>query len=214
LRIVFDLFIHEDNHSNIQIYLHFYSNTFSLLGVMILYHSPNKMARKLGIITLISGHATLSLAQSSPLAPAGQTTTISAFLWDTHPQPLFASVIAANPTATTYGMACPDCGINLTVFGDSVFEVSITANEFTESSLCTVSEDAVCYHSLGGKSVAFPGSSMVTISEISITSLPITVTAGVEKLSAAEAAFSSPTSSAAGVEQTSDDDDDDDDDDD
>jgi hypothetical protein len=169
------------------------------------------MARKLGILAVLSGLSALSLAQSPASGAASATTIVTVYLFDTDPQPILASVITANPTATTYHIECPtytDCGwipgANLTVSDNSIFEVSLTDTEFTMSVQCTVNSDAVCQESFAGSSANFPGSSVETIPSSSITSIPITVTAGLDKLSSATAvASSSGKSSSSSAKQTS-----------
>jgi hypothetical protein len=181
------------------------------------------MAQYLLMATLLSALTTLTSAQlmstgtSTVLSYSsfqGPQTTVSVFLYDTDPEPIYASVISADPSATTYHIECPsdfDCGwipyANLTVSASSIWEVSLTDTEFTMSIKCTVSSGAVCQESFGGASANFPGTDVETMDAINATSIAITVTGGLDKLAAVTStttsASSGAKSSSGGAKQTS-----------
>ncbi|KAI9686853.1 MAG: hypothetical protein M1822_002606 [Bathelium mastoideum] len=135
-----------------------------------------------------------------------QTTSHTFFFLDGFdPQPLAASVITAAPSSTEFLLACPssvsaqDCGIGpaFTITHapgpdeQDVWQFSYapSGEEFTMSDSCSVGHGtkAVCLESNGGKEANFPGSSTTTYEGASVQDmfLPVTITAGLEKLSSA-----------------------------
>lgn len=138
-----------------------------------------------------------------------QSSQIFLYLLDTDPQELVASVITANPTTTEYLLTCPssvddsDCGYRPPVtIGQhgSVYGASLTAEDFTMSYECTVytgsASSAVCVESDGGSAANFPGVSTETLNGTDVAFYPVTITAGLEKLSGVSA---SATSSGTGA---------------
>lgn len=138
-----------------------------------------------------------------PLVAAQSTSTINAFLLNTDPQQLVASVITANPTSTQYLLTCPssvdanDCGyrpgVTIGQKSGSIWGASLTAPQesFTMSYECTVytsgairSRSAVCTESYGGAAANDPGVVTTTLSGTELQFWPVTITAGLDKLSA------------------------------
>ncbi|KAK3997383.1 hypothetical protein QBC44DRAFT_315938 [Cladorrhinum sp. PSN332] len=141
-----------------------------------------------------------SLLLSAGLAAvtAAQTTTVTLLLpllGET--KTIFGSVIDANPTATTYSVNCPpdmdsnDCGLGTgfkVVGGPKTVSVDMPGEEATVNFGCNLSpETAVCAGTMIGGS---PVTTIVTTEAFAATDLedlyvPITITAGAEKLAAA-----------------------------
>ena len=136
----------------------------------------------------------------------GQTTSHTFFFLDGFdPQSLAASVITAAPSSTEFLLACPssiasqDCGIEPAVTityapgadEQNIWQLSYapSGEEFTMSNSCSVGHGtkAVCVESNGGKEANFPGVSTTTYEGASVQEmfLPVTITAGLEKLAGA-----------------------------
>ena len=130
-------------------------------------------------------------------------TTFSVLLPGLQPQPLVASVITANPTMTSLHIACAtgvddfDCegrpAIDVEHVSDSVWYAIIT-DYYTYSWGCTVNThktEAVCVASVYGGTEA-PTKMTVTATDTNeIQMLPVTVTAGQDKLCATPVAVGS-----------------------
>lgn len=141
-----------------------------------------------------------------------QSSTVSLFLLDSDPQTLVASVISADASTTQYLVGCPagedanNCGYDpaMTVMqAGSVYGASVTApaDGITLSYECTLytsdGTSAVCTESLGGSAANDPGVQTTTLSGTDISFLPVTITAGLDKISAAATASASVTGSAS-----------------
>jgi len=162
-------------------------------------------------VLALASTASFALAQSSTPAP----TTVSLFLLNSDPQSLVASVVSANPSATTYYIACPpdadsnDCGYGpgatITYAAPSAWQGYMSAGDFSYSWSCDVqgSTSAVCMESAGGGEANFPGQSTETYDGTDILFNPVVVTAGQEKLTAAASASASVTESASAGASTS-----------
>ena len=103
-----------------------------------------------------------------------------------------ASIISANPTATTVSLQCAptaECGlfpVEIIVFGPSTYNINMgdptPGSDFTGTMDCVVAKTAVCMESASGTEANFPGSSTETYDEDSVATVGVVVTAGVEKL--------------------------------
>jgi hypothetical protein len=150
------------------------------------------------------------------MAAAGTTTTVSIpwigedpdvgsmFLTD-----IQASVVAANPTATTLSLGCApdqDCGLfpaETLIYGPSTYNIYMgdpsPDSDFTATMDCVIAKSAVCKESAAGTEANFPGSSTTTYEAESVGTFGVLVTAGLERLNvkAAPTAAASVTSEAA-----------------
>ncbi|RMZ70049.1 gpi anchored [Pyrenophora seminiperda CCB06] len=106
-----------------------------------------------------------------------------------------ASIISANPTATTMALYCatatPDCGLfpaEILVVGPSTYNINMgdptPGSDFTATMDCVVAKSAVCMESASGSEANFPGSSTTTYEADEVATAGLIVTAGVEKLNA------------------------------
>jgi hypothetical protein len=147
----------------------------------------------------------LALLSFLPLSLA-QSSVVSLYLLDTDPQTLVASVITVVSSTTQYEVTCPDtatdCGYSppITVLAaGTIFGAQLTApaEEFTFSQQCTVltAGGAVCVESAAGSQANFPGSSTTTYDASELSQFPVTITAGLDKLSAVSATTTSVESS-------------------
>ncbi|KAL4927343.1 putative GPI anchored protein [Aspergillus undulatus] len=116
----------------------------------------------------------------------GDSTVTSMYIYGADEQPLAASIVGNDATATTYSINCPpgtdatDCGmgsgLTLIAAGHSTTYVWDGRPEFWLTAKCSVGGDtAVCTESAGGPDANFPGTSTET-SEVAY--IPITITAG------------------------------------
>ncbi|KAF2753051.1 hypothetical protein EJ05DRAFT_230939 [Pseudovirgaria hyperparasitica] len=144
--------------------------------------------------------STLLLSSLIGTALAQSTSVTSFFFAAGDVQSLVASVVSADATATTFEMTCPsdvdgsDCGFRPPVHvvnqNQNTWITSLATAEpdFTYAATCTVSETlAVCAESAAGSEANFPGSSTETYTlsetdEYGYISVPVTITAGLEKL--------------------------------
>lgn len=104
---------------------------------------------------------------------------------------MFASVVTANPTATTLALACApsmDCGLfpaETLVFGPSTYNLYMgdpsPESDFTATMDCVVAKSAVCKESAGGTEANFPGSSTTTYDAEEVATYGIVITAGADK---------------------------------
>ncbi|KAF2168351.1 hypothetical protein M409DRAFT_21785 [Zasmidium cellare ATCC 36951] len=161
------------------------------------------------LLPLLALFATSTLAQSSILS-------LPFYGYDT--QPIVASILSSNPTATTLALACrpgtdaSDCGLfpaqTLTI-GPSTYNMFIgEGTAFTGTQQCATqgTTAAVCTESNAGSEANFPGVSTTTYEGTDVVVLPVTVTAGVERLggggSASASTGSSGSSAPASVSAT------------
>jgi len=156
------------------------------------------MAQKSINFILLSNLMAVSFAQSSSSpsssSPARPNPIVSVFLPSADPQPLVASVVTANPTVTIYNIICPktgstECGIpvamNLTVSSNSIYEYSLISPERSAHVQCTIKSDATCKETAKESSGSTATVQSDTIPANSVSYIPITVTAGLDKLASA-----------------------------
>jgi hypothetical protein len=150
--------------------------------------NPVTMASKLILVSLIS----LVAAQKDPATMAvpwiGINSDVGSVFTD-----MYASVVTANPTATTLALACApsiDCGLfpaQTLVFGPSTYNINMgdpnPESDFTATMDCVIAKSAVCKETAGGTEANFPGSSTTTYDAESVGTFGLLITAGVEKLS-------------------------------
>lgn len=128
-------------------------------------------------------------------------------------QTILASVITANPTATSYLLTCPtdkpddECGLGTGIEvldGPSTLEVHITLDQYAVDVWCSLNGDAAdCYQSAKGR-----GGLITTTTQylgISAWALLVTVTARLEALTSADisSSRSATTSTAIGSSSSS-----------
>ncbi|KKK12840.1 hypothetical protein ARAM_001185 [Aspergillus rambellii] len=116
-----------------------------------------------------------------------ESTVTSMFIYGADNQPLAASIVGNDATATTYSINCPpgtdssDCGMGpgLTLIagpGATTTYKMDDGDEFYMTAVCSVgTEVAVCTDSMGGTGANFPGQHTSTAD---VDLLPVTVTAG------------------------------------
>ncbi|KAF2621423.1 hypothetical protein BU25DRAFT_416092 [Macroventuria anomochaeta] len=130
---------------------------------------------------------------------AAQSTTLSIPFYGFDTQAIEASVVSANPSATTMQLACPsgtdsnDCGLfpyMTLVYGPSTYHLDMgvgDANAFTGTVDCSRGATVTCAEFATGSEANFPGSSTTTYEGENIAALPVTVTSGAEKLGGTQA---------------------------
>ncbi|GAD95340.1 GPI anchored protein, putative [Paecilomyces variotii No. 5] len=122
---------------------------------------------------------------------SAQSSVISAFIPDTDPQPLVASIMGNDAAATTYFLTCPagtdgsDCGMGpgMTLISGpktAGWMVQVPEEDLYGSIRCSMggTTTAICTSSMGGSGANFPGVSTETLDASDISLLPVTVTAG------------------------------------
>ncbi|KAF7168846.1 hypothetical protein CNMCM5623_001788 [Aspergillus felis] len=142
------------------------------------------------------------------LAAAGlvsaQTTVTSMLIYGADPQPLVASIVGSDATATTYSINCPpgtdssDCGMGpgLTVVAGpttTVLKMDEPSEDFHWTVRCSVggTTTAVCTETASGTGANFPGVSSSTFSN-DLPLMAVTITAG-----SAAGAGATPTTASA-----------------
>ena len=163
----------------------------------------------------ISVLTALLLLRSRAIAQSSSITSIWAF--DLDAQTLVASVVEANPTADVLAIQCPPgtdsdvCGVPsavtitqgpsslravYTVVADVVYGATeaLVSGSVTVTLECarSVSTEAACTYA--GEGEGFTTSMVVTVTNTDLSFVPITITAGLEKLASA--------TSSAGVQTT------------
>ncbi|RDW83669.1 putative GPI anchored protein [Aspergillus mulundensis] len=150
-----------------------------------------------------------------------ESTVTSMFIYGADPQPLAASIVGNDASATTYSINCPpgsDCGMGpgLTLIADASKTTYIMndGDSFQFTVKCAVTESsATCVESAGGPDANFPG---VETSTTDVSLMPVTVTAGTitsadgsttststsTATTATATATGSPTSSSTGTTST------------
>ncbi|KAH8912615.1 hypothetical protein BR93DRAFT_963771 [Coniochaeta sp. PMI_546] len=140
---------------------------------------------------------------------AASSSVVTLHLPNFDDQTILASIITANPTATSYLLTCPtdepddECGLGTGIKvleGPSTLEVHMTLGESTDDVSCSLSGDtANCNQSEKG-----PGGLTAIATQfqgISSWAMPVTVTAGLEALTSASG--SSTTTSASSSDTVS-----------
>ncbi|EME86252.1 uncharacterized protein MYCFIDRAFT_82178 [Pseudocercospora fijiensis CIRAD86] len=119
-----------------------------------------------------------------------QTSTLTLPFYSYDQQSIVGSVVAVSNQITTLQLACPDntdgsdCGLfpsQTLIVGPSTYNMFMSAPDgaFTGTQQCSAT---VCTESNGGSEANFPGSSVTTYDASDVASLPVTVTAGADKL--------------------------------
>ena len=124
---------------------------------------------------------------------------------------IVGSVVSADKAATTLALACAtmdsDCGLfplQTLTFGPSTYNMDMSDGGFTGTQDCKTSvTPAVCMESASGSEANFPGSSTTTYAGTDVTSFPVTITAGLEKLGAAGAGKTTSGGSATSTDSAS-----------
>lgn len=139
---------------------------------------------------------------------AAQTSVVSIPFYILDNQSIEASVVSANPSATTLALNCPtgtdsnDCGLfpEMTlIYGPSTYHIDMGVGDagiFTGSEDCTVGATVTCAEFATGSEANFPGSSTTTYQGEDILTIPVTVTSGAEKLGTQASATDSASASA------------------
>jgi hypothetical protein len=161
------------------------------------------MASKILFATLISTAAALTTTVQIPWI--GVDSDVGSMLLTD----MQASVVAANPTATTLSLGCApsqECGLfpaETLIYGPSTYNIYMgdpsPDSDFTATVDCVIAKSAVCKESAAGTEANFPGSSTTTYEAESVGTFGVVVTAGLERLNvkAAPTAAASVTSEAA-----------------
>lgn len=125
---------------------------------------------------------------------AAQTSVVSIPFYILDNQSIEASVVSANPSATTMVINCPngtdgnDCGLfpEMTlIYGPSTYHIDMGVGDagiYTGSEDCTLGATVTCVEFNTGSEANFPGSSTTTYEGQDVLTLPVTITGGVEKL--------------------------------
>lgn len=150
---------------------------------------------------------TISTLLSLALA---QTTTITLPFLAYEEFPIHASVVSAKPSQTIFALACPsgtdgsDCGFfpqQLLTYGPSTYVMDMSEpgdDEFSMTQDCSIGvATATCKESASGSEANFPGSSTETYEGEEVTHLPVTITAGANKLAANADATPTPDASSS-----------------
>jgi hypothetical protein len=103
-----------------------------------------------------------------------------------------ASVVAANPTATTLSLGCApsqECGLfpeETIIYGPSTYNIFMgdpsPDSDFTATVDCVIKGSAVCKEWATGTEANFPGSSTSTYDPESVGTFELLVTAGLDRL--------------------------------
>jgi hypothetical protein len=149
--------------------------------------------------TLALGFSTLHLLFAATAA-AQQSTLTLPNIYAEDPEyttpPVTASLVSANPTATTLAFHCPprsDCGLfpkHTLTYGPSTWHLDMAdpnPDAFTGTQDCKFgSSSAVCVESMGGSEANFPGRTTETYEWEGSATMLVVVTEGLEKLSAVD----------------------------
>jgi hypothetical protein len=144
------------------------------------------MASKILFATLISTAAALTTTVQIPWI--GVDSDVGSMLLTD----MQASVVAANPTATTLSLGCApsqECGLfpaETLIYGPSTYNIYMgdpsPDSDFTATVDCVIAKSAVCKESAAGTEANFPGSSTTTYEAESVGTFGVVVTAGLERL--------------------------------
>ncbi|OSS48902.1 hypothetical protein B5807_07134 [Epicoccum nigrum] len=139
-----------------------------------------------------------------------QTTTLSIPFYLADNQAIEASIVSANDAATTLALNCPsgtdasDCGLfptMLLTYGPSTYHIDMGAGDdsvFTGYEDCQRGATVTCTEFATGSEANFPGTTTATYEGAEIITIPVTVTAGADKLGSAQATETA-SSSASGA---------------
>lgn len=138
--------------------------------------------------------AKLSLLAFATATLAQQSSILTLPFYGYDQMPIVASVVGANPTATTFQLACregtdaSDCGLfpaqTLTVGPSTYHMYMVEQGAFTGTQDCSTmgTTSAVCMESEGGAGANFPGSSTTSYVGTDVEVMKVSVTAGLGKL--------------------------------
>ncbi|KAI8941679.1 hypothetical protein NX059_002889 [Plenodomus lindquistii] len=121
---------------------------------------------------------------------------------------LEGSVVSANAQATTVELTCASKGScalfpkETIVYGPSTYNIDMSdpSTDFTATIDCALGSPWItCKETAGGSEANFPGSSTTSYEASSLTQVPVSITAGTEKLNGVEAASTGAASSQAAV---------------
>jgi hypothetical protein len=143
------------------------------------------------LVALVALHT----AAISHVDAAKTNSVTSLFIWGADSrQSLVGSVVAAGPSAVTYAIRCaPGVDINdceysvpytITV-GPAFYKAAITSTgEWTYSETCDITgtTEAICTQSASGTGAHFEGTSVTKLKAAEITSIAVSLTAGLGKL--------------------------------
>ncbi|PKX90491.1 putative GPI anchored protein [Aspergillus novofumigatus IBT 16806] len=137
---------------------------------------------------MLASQLLLSLAAAGLVS--AQNTVTSMLIYGADPQPLVASIVGSDATATTYSINCPpgtdssDCGMGpgLTLVAGpttTVLKMDEPGEDFHWTVSCSVggTTTAVCTETASGAAANFPGVSSLTFSS-DLPLMAVTITAG------------------------------------
>lgn len=185
------------------------ATTLSVLTVLSLAHTASSSTVVLGNFSPVTaGLDALPTPAQDLRRRAASSSIVNLHIPDADDQAILASVITANPTATSYLLTCPtdepaeDCGLGTGIRvleGPSTLEVHMTLGQTSDDITCRLSGDtADCDQASKGAD----GSTTAVMQFQGISSwlMPVTVTAGLDALattSGPSATTSSSSSNAA-----------------
>ncbi|GIK04370.1 hypothetical protein Aspvir_008451 [Aspergillus viridinutans] len=151
---------------------------------------------------MLASQLLLSLAAAGLVS--AQNTVTSMLIYGADPQPLVASIVGSDATATTYSINCPpgtdssDCGMGpgLTVVAGPT--TTVLKMDEPEEDLCSVggTTTAACTETASGTGANFPDVSSSTFSN-DLPLMAVTITAGAAGASATPATASAAATTAA-----------------
>ncbi|KAB5572548.1 hypothetical protein GE09DRAFT_1100006 [Coniochaeta sp. 2T2.1] len=161
---------------------------------------------KMAKLNLAALATTVSILTGRSLAQSPTSSVVTLHLPNFDDQAILASVITANPTATSYLLSCPtdepadECGLGTGINvleGPSTLEVQLTVGELSSDVTCALNGDvADCDQRAVG-----PGgltTMVIKYSGISSWAMPVTVTAGLESLTSGSDSSSSSSITSTG----------------
>ncbi|PYI01447.1 hypothetical protein BO78DRAFT_353568 [Aspergillus sclerotiicarbonarius CBS 121057] len=120
---------------------------------------------------------------------SAKATVTSMFIYDTDPQPLAASIMGNDATATTYSVNCPpgtdsdECGMGpgMTIIAgpQTTMIMDMPDEDFYYTCVCSLDGTtyAVCSETAAGSGANFPGTTITTL-DGDLGLMPVTITAG------------------------------------
>ncbi|KAL6231210.1 hypothetical protein BDW75DRAFT_50160 [Aspergillus navahoensis] len=139
-----------------------------------------------------------------------ESTVTSMYIFGADEQPLAASIMGNDASATTYSINCPpgtdgnDCGMGpgMTVIaaGEATTYIMNDGDDFQYTAECSVGKSAAtCTLSAGGADANFPG---VETTTAEVSYMPVTITAGSVASAGASSTASTSTGSSTSAETT------------
>lgn len=190
------------------------ATALSILTVPSLAHAESSSTAVLGNFPPVTaGPNALPTPAQDLCRRAASSSIVNLHIPDADDQPILASVITANPTATSYLLTCPtdepaeDCGLGSGIRvleGPSTLEVHMTLGQTSDDITCRLSGDtADCDQASKGAD----GSTTAVMQYQGISSwlMPVTVTAGLDALvtTSGSSATTAPTSGSSATTSTS-----------